>query len=103
MSPPSELFLQRIEVKILDIRRHDVKRLKKEFMVGEEILLDITEVGGYELRYRKIADNAYTYVTINDAWTNTYNFPWLEGNYVFQIAAFDKNGLYSNFVDLAPK
>ena len=66
-------------------------------------VLDITEVGGYELRYRKIADNAYTYVTINDAWTNTYNFPWLEGNYVFQIAAFDKNGLYSNFVDLAPK
>lgn len=66
-------------------------------------VLDITEVGGYELRYRKIADNAYTYVTINDAWTNTYNFPWLEGNYVFQIAAFDKNGLYSSFVDLAPK
>lgn len=65
--------------------------------------LDITEVGGYELRYRKVADNAYTYVTINDAWTNTYQFPWLEGTYVFQIAAYDKNGLYSNFVDLAPK
>lgn len=66
-------------------------------------VLDITEVGGYELRYRKVADNAYTYVTINDAWTNTYNFAWLEGAYVFQIAAFDKNGLYSNFVNLAPK
>lgn len=66
-------------------------------------VLDITEVGGYELRYRKVADNAYTYVTINDAWTNTYNFAWLEGTYVFQIAAYDKNGLYSNFVDLVPK
>jgi hypothetical protein len=65
-------------------------------------VLDITEVGGYELRYRKVADNAYTYVTINDAWTNTYNFAWLEGNYVFQIAAFDKNGMYSGFVDLIP-
>jgi len=41
-------------------------------------VLDITEVGGYELRYRKVAENAYTYVTINDAWTNTYNFAWLE-------------------------
>jgi hypothetical protein len=65
--------------------------------------LDITEVGGYELRYRKVADNTYTYVTINDAWTNTYNFAWLEGTYLFQIAAFDKNGLYSNFIDIAPK
>jgi hypothetical protein len=65
--------------------------------------LDITEVGGYELRYRKVADTTYTYVSINDAWTNTYNFSWLEGSYVFQIAAYDKNGLYSTFVDLAPK
>lgn len=65
--------------------------------------LDITEVGGYELRYRKVADTAYTYVSINDAWTNTYHFSWLEGSYVFQIAAYDKNGLYSSFVDLVPK
>ncbi len=66
------------------------------------IALDITEIGGYEFRYRKSTDNIYTYVTINDAWTNYYNFSWLEGTYIFQIAAFDKNGLYSNFVDLAP-
>lgn len=66
-------------------------------------ILDITELGGYELRYRKVAENAYTYVTINDAWTNTYNFAWLEGTYVFQIAAFDNSGLYSNFINLDPK
>lgn len=65
--------------------------------------LDITEVGGYELRYRKDVDTTYTYVTISDAWTNTYNFAWLEGTYIFQIAAFDKNGLYSNFIDIAPQ
>lgn len=65
--------------------------------------LDITEVGGYELRYRKTTENSYTYITINDAWTNYYNFAWLEGTYIFQIAAFDKNGLYSNFVDLTPR
>jgi len=65
--------------------------------------LDITEVGGYELRYRESADKAYTYISINDAWKNYYNFSYLTGTYSFQVAAFDKNGLYSNFVDLAPQ
>ena len=53
--------------------------------------LDVTELGGYELRYRKDTDVAFTYVTINDAWQNFYNFSWLSGNYIFQISAFDKN------------
>lgn len=64
--------------------------------------LDVTELGGYELRYRKDTDTAFTYVTINDAWQNFYNFSWLSGNYIFQISAFDKNGMYSGFVDLIP-
>lgn len=65
--------------------------------------LDITEVGGYELRYKAVSATNYTYVTVNDAWTNQYNIPWLEGDYIFQIAAFDKNGLYSSFADIAPR
>ncbi|HOY24331.1 MAG TPA: carbohydrate-binding protein [Cellvibrio sp.] len=64
--------------------------------------LDITEVGGYEIRYRLASANTYSYITINDAWTNQYNFPWLEGEYIFQIAAFDKNGIYSNFTNITP-
>jgi hypothetical protein len=64
--------------------------------------LDVTELGGYELRYRKDSDTAFTYVTINDAWQNFYNFSSLSGSYIFQISAFDKNGLYSGFVDLVP-
>jgi hypothetical protein len=62
--------------------------------------LDVTELGGYELRYRKDTDTAFTYVTINDAWKNFYNFSGISGNYIFQISAFDKNGMYSGFVDL---
>lgn len=62
--------------------------------------LDITDLGGYEIRYKKTSDSKYTYISINDAWANTYNFPWLDGDYVFQIAAFDKNGVYSPFVDI---
>lgn len=65
--------------------------------------LDITELGGYEIRYKKENASTFTYVTINDPWTSQYNFSWLEGNYVFQIAAFDKNGNYSSFADINPK
>lgn len=65
------------------------------------VYLDITELGGYEIRYKKSTDTKYTYVSIADAWTMRYDFPSLpEGDYVFQIAAFDKNGVYSPFVDI---
>lgn len=64
--------------------------------------LDITELGGYELRYKKLDAGNFTYVTIDSAWTTNYIFPWLEGEYIFQIAAFDKNGNYSNFADVHP-
>lgn len=63
-------------------------------------ILDITELGGYELRYKLLADPEFIYISINDPWTNSYNFSWLEGNYVFQIAAFDRDGLYSDFVNV---
>jgi len=64
--------------------------------------LDITELGGYRLRYKAVDDSKYTYITINDPWTTTYNFSWLEGEYIFEIAAFDDAGLlsdFSNFTD----
>ena len=64
--------------------------------------LDITELGGYRLRYKAVGDSKYTYITINDPWTTTYNFSWLEGEYIFEIAAFDDAGLlsdFSNFTD----
>lgn len=63
-------------------------------------VLDITEIGGYEIRYKLTSASNYTYISITDAWTTQYNFAWLEGNYVFQVAAFDKNGVYSDFVNV---
>lgn len=62
--------------------------------------LDISDIGGYEIRYKKISDSTYTYIAINDAFEDRYSFSYLVGNYVFQIAAFDKNGVYSSFVDI---
>ncbi len=63
----------------------------------DKTVLDITELGGYQLRYKVSTAKTYTYITINDPWTRTYNFDWLEGDYVFQIAAFDKLGVLSDF------
>ena len=63
----------------------------------DKTTLDITELGGYRLRYKAIEDSKYTYITINDPWTTTYNFSWLEGDYLFEIAAFDDAGLLSEF------
>lgn len=64
---------------------------------ADKTILDITELGGYQIRYKLLADKAYNYVTISDAWTTIYNFSWLEGDYVFQVAAFDKTGALSDF------
>ena len=64
--------------------------------------LDINELGGYEIRYKLANDVDFTYITINDAWTTYYYFAWLDGAYTFQVAAFDKNNLYSNYVNLTP-
>lgn len=62
--------------------------------------LDITELGGYELRYKRTSDNRYTSIVIEDAYVDSYYFDNLQGEYEFQIAAFDANGVYSAFVQV---
>ena len=64
--------------------------------------LDITELGGYEVRYKLRDQEKFEYITIPDAFTDTYYFDHLDGDYEFQIAAYDKEGLYSNFVAIEP-
>lgn len=65
--------------------------------------LDITQIGGYTIRYKLASAAEFTYITIKDAWTNLYNFSWLEGNYIFQIATYDKDGVHSDYVDILKK
>jgi hypothetical protein len=65
--------------------------------------LDITELGGYELRYKLKSDSRFKYVTISDAYTDSHYFDHLQGKYEFQIAAFDTNGVYSAFVPVSPR
>ncbi|MET0356769.1 MAG: hypothetical protein ABW044_08305 [Cellvibrio sp.] len=60
--------------------------------------LDITEIGGYEIRYKLKSDVSYQSLVINDAFADSYYFDYLKGDYQFEIATFDNTGLYSKFV-----
>lgn len=72
-----------------------VQRENGEFLEGDEI-------GGYELRYRELSNEDFEVVIIEDGWLESYEIQNLQGEFEFQIAAFDVNGLYSNFVALTP-
>ena len=60
------------------------------------------EIGGYEIRYRAITENTYKYASVagNQTQIALNN---LTGDYIFEIAVFDTNGLYSNFVSITPQ
>lgn len=62
--------------------------------------LDIAAVGGYELRYKLKNSSQYKSVRISSGYTDSYYFDYLKGNYEFEIAAFDTNGDYSDFVPI---
>jgi len=72
-----------------------VQRENGEYLEGDDI-------GGYELRYRELTDKDFQVVIIEDGWREDYELTDLQGEFEFQIAAFDVNGLYSNFVALEP-
>lgn len=57
------------------------------------------EIGGYEIRYRRAEDEEYTTVVIEDSSAISHEIDDLPaGDYTFKIAAFDTDGLYSQFV-----
>lgn len=61
-----------------------------------------TEIGGYEIRYKLKSASTFTSITIADGFTSAYTIPNLSGDYDFQIAAYDINQLYSQFVAIYP-
>lgn len=62
-------------------------------------LIEYTEIGGYEIRYKQITDAEYTTVVISDASVEQYSFDSLTNadEYIFEVAVFDIDGLYSEF------
>lgn len=65
--------------------------------------LEGDEIGGYEIRYRTSEQDDYEIITIDDGWQVTYEFTDLVGPVQFQISAYDRDGLYSKFVDIRPR
>lgn len=65
--------------------------------------LTADDIGGYELRYRLKAANAYLYVTIPSGIAKSYTLTGIgAGEYEYQIAVYDKDGLFSNWVAIVP-
>ena len=65
-------------------------------------VLAITELAGYEFRYRLASEPNFSYMSFDDPKHNFNNLSNLAGDYIFQVAAYDKTGLYSTFVDVVP-
>ncbi len=68
---------------------------------GERLLAE--EIGGYELRYKTESDTDFTSVIIEGGHVNSYYFNHLEGEVIFEIAAYDTDGRYSLFVPINPQ
>lgn len=64
--------------------------------------LELDDIGGYELRYKRKNDTEFTSIFIDDGGTDAYYFDNLEGEYEFELATFDTAGLYSKFVKVTP-
>ncbi len=61
--------------------------------------LELSEIGGYEIRYRTTADSSFTYVTLAGNEITEYTPSVIEG-LEFEIAVFDTQGIYSKFVKI---
>lgn len=60
--------------------------------------LELADIGGYELRYRQDSLNPYTVITIPGNATTHYSSATLSANWDYEIAVYDRKGLYSTFV-----
>ena len=65
--------------------------------------LELDEIGGYELRYKPINSSVYIREIITDKYATSYETTNASTDGLFQIAAFDTNGLYSRFITLSPR
>lgn len=58
----------------------------------------LSELAGYELRYRKADEEEYEVIKVGNSYSQ-YTISDLEaGDYIFKLAAYDVDGLYSDFV-----
>jgi hypothetical protein len=65
--------------------------------------LELAEIGGYEIRYRLNSLGNYISVTVNGNSTREFALGSIPSNSDFQIAVYDTQGLYSEFVGITPQ
>lgn len=65
--------------------------------------LELDEIGGYELRYRENSLQPFNSIVLKGSRTTSFNLDNLRANNDYQIAVFDSQGLYSEFVPITPK
>ena len=58
------------------------------------------EIGGYEIRYKKASDSLYSNLVLNNRNTDQHSFIDIETAELvsFEVAVFDTDGIYSDFV-----
>lgn len=59
-------------------------------------------LGGYEIRYKLKTASDYVYQPIESPSATSYTLTSLSGEYDFEIAAYDQNELYSDFIAIEP-
>lgn len=62
--------------------------------------LELEEIGGYEIRYRRPSDSQYTHITVKNNETVEYTVDDA-ADVEFEIAVFDTSGIYSQFVKVS--
>lgn len=83
--------------KVSAVVEWDIPRTREN---GDDLLL--SEIGGYEIIYRNTQEIAYITVVISDQNLDEYLIENLNpGEYEVMIAAFDTDGLYSDYSDPA--
>lgn len=62
-------------------------------------VMDRDEIGGYEIRYRTEGSNQYETILITDASIEQYKVSGIiPSRTIFEVAVYDTDGIYSNFV-----
>jgi hypothetical protein len=62
--------------------------------------LELSEIGGYQIRYKTSTATTFNYITIEGNSTTTYVFDKSIIGLSFEIAVYDNSGLYSDFVTI---
>src|SRR5690625_7746245 len=65
--------------------------------------LEESEIGGYEIRYRKPGQEDYETVIIDDGLVEKYEFTQPAGTAELENASYDSAGLYSVFITLCER